>query len=400
MTRDIADSEPESTLPYRVLKRLHYGVVEPIRSGQRRFDVVRGILMSELITGRWVRVSPRRRLWLWRHGFVSEADVLFDIDERNVDRYLSDYDRGFAGDVNGEWRYVLDNKLAFFRVLESAFDCHATVYGLLDDGRWKTVTPLGTPNDGDGTSAGSETSSPAGRGTAASPRLFERLSTDGTLVLKPVFGGQGKEVHVVELAGDGYRLDGEPIERDALARFVDGRSEYVVMAFARQADYAAEMFPGATNTIRLITMLDGEGEPFVAAAVHRVGTAESAPVDNWSRGGMSADLDIETGELGRAARWSSDSLEELTWHETHPDTGARITGRTVPGWSAIHERVLDLADWFSMTPYVGWDVVVTDPGELAVIEANAGPGSDALQVHRPLLVDDRIRRFFERHGIV
>jgi len=35
-----------------------------------------------------------------------------------------------------------------------------------------------------------------------------------------------------------------------------------------------------------------------------------------------------------------------------------------------------------------------------VIEGNAFSDTDLLQTHEPLLADDRVRRFFEHHGVV
>lgn len=49
-------------------------------------------------------------------------------------------------------------------------------------------------------------------------------------------------------------------------------------------------------------------------------------------------------------------------------------------------------------PYVEWDVVPTDEeGGFAVLEANSYSGMKALQVHRPLLDDERVKRFYDAH---
>ena len=129
-----------------------------------------------------------------------------------------------------------------------------------------------------------------------------------------------------------------------------------------------------------------------------MGNEQSAPVDNFSSGGLAAEVDRETGELSAAVHYPY--AGQLDWHETHPDTDARIEGVKVPNWSAIREGVLDLAAAFSHTPYIGWDVVVTAEGEFTIIEANNSSDMDILQVHRPLLTDQRTRRFYERRGTV
>jgi hypothetical protein len=116
------------------------------------------------------------------------------------------------------------------------------------------------------------------------------------------------------------------------------------------------------------------------------------------RGGLVADVDRETGALGSAVRYLG--AEQLVRYETHPDTGATIADTTIPGWPAVREQLLEMAATFSHAPYIGWDVIVTGEGEFTVIEGNNCSGVRVFQVHRPLLDDSRVRRFYERHGIV
>jgi len=61
--------------------------------------------------------------------------------------------------------------------------------------------------------------------------------------------------------------------------------------------------------------------------------------------------------------------------------------------------VLHLASLLSFCPYIGWDLLVTDD-DVVVLEGNDGPDLKLHQVHRPLLADPRIRRFYEHHGVV
>jgi hypothetical protein len=53
-----------------------------------------------------------------------------------------------------------------------------------------------------------------------------------------------------------------------------------------------------------------------------------------------------------------------------------------------------------LTPYIGWDVVVTDThGSFRVVEGNSSP--DVInQTHEPLLADERVVRFYEHHGVI
>jgi Sugar-transfer associated ATP-grasp len=49
--------------------------------------------------------------------------------------------------------------------------------------------------------------------------------------------------------------------------------------------------------------------------------------------------------------------------------------------------------------YVGWDIIVTPNGPV-VLEGNYFSDVNLLQVHRPLLSDERVHGFYDHHGIL
>ncbi|MBA2458245.1 MAG: hypothetical protein H0V43_04710 [Gemmatimonadales bacterium] len=120
-----------------------------------------------------------------------------------------------------------------------------------------------------------------------------------------------------------------------------------------RAHRAARWTPGAAhrrrraNTIRLLTLWHPDDRaPFLARAVQRIGTAETVPADHWLDGAVCAPIDSLTGELG-TARLHPEIEAEATGREVcierHPETGARITGKVLPGWDRIVSTVLRAA---------------------------------------------------------
>lgn len=89
----------------------------------------------------------------------------------------------------------------------------------------------------------------------------------------------------------------------------------------------------------------------------------------------------------------------LCWHERHPESGAAIAGVRVERWAETSATVLAAAARLPEAPAIGWDLVVTDDG-CCFLEGNSPPGPFVWQVHGPLLVDPRVRRFYETHGVV
>lgn len=325
-------------------------------------------------------VSLRRRLWLYRHGMFSKRDATWDLSAQTIDEYLSDRQRSHCVRIDAPYGAGLKNKLLFRSLIGGTHrELLPDLYGVIRNGEIDANGP----------------------GPLASTEDLLGLLADETVVAKPVDGAKGDTVQVLDRKDGSYRIDGQAVAASNLVSSLTADRDLLLEACVSQADYAASVYPGAVNTVRLLTMLDGTGEPFVAAAMHRFGTAASGTVDNWGADGLSAGIDAETGVLNRAAVATTDRIG-VRWLETHPDTDTRITGTSVPGWDRVLDQVLDLAGeyrWY--WPYVGWDVVVTDDaGSVTVLEGNRNPGVEALQSHEPLLGEPRVRKFFERHGIV
>jgi hypothetical protein len=208
--------------------------------------------------------------------------------------------------------------------------------------------------------------------------LAAGLSRHGRFVVKPTLGKKGADVRVL------CRLD-------ELSPAPD--HDAVGTPFVRQHAYAEAIFPSALNTIRLLMLRDDEGA-FAGAATHRFGSEATGVTDNFSRGGLVAGIDLQTGRLARALAVGPGNA--LVEHATHPDTGQRIEGVVVPGWPRLLELAAELGEAFPYLIYVGWDIAVTEGGPV-VIEGNSHPSLRFFQLFERLLDRPRLRRFFARH---
>jgi len=341
----------------------------------RMLRLVRGELRSPI-------PLPLAKRWRgWRHGFGAKSYVIYDLDAHDPRLYLSDYATRFRIEhVNGPFNALVGNKLAFARIMALHGLRHPRVHAFLD---------RGSVHDLDG-------ARPPAR---VGDWLAGRLEAGGTLVLKPATGGEGRGIIFLGRGPAGLSLNGVPAAADAAA-FLSTLRRYLITELARQADYAARIYPETTNTVRILTLWDLEiGAPFIAAAAHRFGTARSAPVDNWHGGwgGLSARIDPGSGMLGPGATLSETG--RLCWHERHPESGAPIAGVRVEHWAETAATVLGAAARLPEAPAIGWDLVVTGEG-CSFLEGNSPPGAFVWQVHAPLLADPRVRRFYEAHGVV
>ena len=205
--------------------------------------------------------------------------------------------------------------------------------------------------------------------------LRASLSEHGRFVVKPTLGKKGQEIAILETLG---ALDPAPAF-DAIAT-----------PFVRQHAYAEAIFPGALNTVRVLMLRDAGGV-FAAAATHRFGSAASGVTDNFSRNGVVAKVDAETGLLGRGL--SIGPGNALVPRDAHPDTHQPITGIQVPRWQDVLALVQTLGRAFPELIYVGWDIAVTPSGPV-VIEGNSHPSLRFFQFYDRILEEPRTAAFF------
>lgn len=315
-----------------------------------------------------VKVSFMRRLFMWLHGFLSESYIIYDIEKNELGNYVSDYSRWVrTPDINGLYYEFLTNKMLFFSILaQKGYKAHLPkTYGIKSETFQRVNSLL---------------------------RLYK------SLVLKPVVGGGGHDLILISKEQGKIYVNNEEETLERLRIIISELKNYLIQEFVTQAGYASSLFPKTTNTIRILTMWDIDRNlPFVAAAVHRIGTKRSFPVDNWSQGGLSAYINLRTGKISKAVSFPYSG--KLVWHGNHPEIGSQIEGICIPHWSHIKDKILTMASSLRFVPYIGWDIVVTDIG-FKILEGNTYSDVNLLQIHSPLLLDPRIKRFYKKYKVI
>ncbi|MFH1502608.1 MAG: sugar-transfer associated ATP-grasp domain-containing protein [Candidatus Eisenbacteria bacterium] len=321
-----------------------------------------------------MRVSLGKRLWSWRRGFLSRSAVRYGLTDDNIHLFVSDWARYVKTPrIDGDFTSALNNKIVFSRILASYGCTVPEYYCLIRDGEMFQIGDryqMRSPSD-----------------------VVDACLAGGEFIVKPYTGGGGLRVTALSASDGELLVNWQRREKDEVSALIARLSDGVISQFVRQHEYASRIFPHSTNSIRVLTVWDYErGEPFIPFAGHRFGRPSSIPVDNCSRGGMSCPVDVATGVLGVAS--AGYSMDAMSRHETHPDTGERITGLKIPHWEEATARLVEICREMAYIPYVGWDVVITQDG-FAVTEGNSCPDLGH-QTFGPLLEDPRVRAFFER----
>ena len=136
-----------------------------------------------------------------------------------------------------------------------------------------------------------------------------------------------------------------------------------------------------------------EREFELAFAVQRIGAGWTGSVDNGSKGGLIANVNIATGELSEAR-----TLHDLMVYNVHPDSGHPIKGVVIPNWESIKKGVLEVSSHFPYLDIIAWDILPTPDG-FTVIEANTSSGVNIIQLWGPQRYG-RLGQFYRDHGII
>ncbi|HEA30501.1 MAG TPA: hypothetical protein ENH91_10980 [Leeuwenhoekiella sp.] len=126
-----------------------------------------------------------------------------------------------------------------------------------------------------------------------------------------------------------------------------------------------EISPDALSTIRVISVIDLQGNVEILGAMIRMSTGSF--VDNFHKGGVSAAVDLKTGELLPPMLFQDPrKSKKLT---THPVSQKKMVGFFVPFWNQVIPMVKQAAKVIPQVRTVGWDVIITEKGP-SLLEGN------------------------------
>lgn len=185
------------------------------------------------------------------------------------------------------------------------------------------------------------------------------LASGGSVFVKPVMGTGGRRCALIHSADD-------PV----LADYLTTSGPYLIQRPLEQHGKLNALYPGAINTVRVVTVSHGQGEAIPYCAVLRVG-CDGSGVDNWTSGGLVANLDVNVGRV------VSQGFRKTPFEfiEIHPDTGKRIEGFEVPSFQKMLDVAIRGHRLFPFAPSLGWDLACVNSG-VVIIEVNSDWGAN------------------------
>lgn len=152
------------------------------------------------------------------------------------------------------------------------------------------------------------------------------------------------------------------------------RGGVIIEGVLEQAKALSIINPSSVNTIRIATMIDGNGIIHVPCASLRIGR-KGKNVDNFCAGGLVASIDMETGRI------SSEAFDKYAnSYKLHPDTKIKFMNYQLPYWDDIISTVKEAAKRVPKCRYIGWDVAIRNDGKICLIEGNTRAEARLFQI--------------------
>lgn len=285
-------------------------------------------------------------------GYLADQWVLYDLDNNDKKNYLSEFDWYKSRYINAPFDFMLNNKIVATEVLQQ-YTRVAQNHVIKNKGM---ITDFKSNELG-------------------YAEVISIVKQEQKVFIKPYGTGKGKGVCILTFKDNQLCIDQKVVSETEMVQFLKDSDNWFLSEALEQANYANEIYHMTSNTIRLITLRDIHTKQFkVFFAVQRIGTSQTIPVDNGSRGGLVSKIDLETGEMSEAR-----SLHSLDVHEKHPDSGAPIKGVKIPDWDKVKDEILHMAKKMPYMHFIAWDILITDQG-VSIVEANTSSGVNIIQL--------------------
>lgn len=327
-------------------------------------------------------MTLKEYVWCFAHGFLPKEYVWYDLANNDYRNYLPARNNFHKREFNGIYNDILANKILFETHIKTIINGIDKLHviesiGFIEKGFLRSLHKDIIPCK-----------------FSSVIQFLER--TD--LILKPISGDGGVGVFLVKKEKNYFILNGKKTDLNELIGFFENLDDYLIQEKFVQHGFSSEIYPGSVNTMRVGTMIDHDTQhPFIAYAAHRFGTRQSCNVDNVNQGGIAAIIDLSDGKLSKGRSFSNEGVKQI--FELHPDSSKPINNETIPGWSSLTCRILEMAKRMPYLKYVGWDIILSND-ELFILEGNVSPQLGLIQIFKPMKDFPSAWNFFKKYKYI
>ena len=336
---------------------------------KRQIWLVLVFIVRIVFSKRKYKVPILKSLYYNLYGFTANQVALYDLNKQNKNEYLSEFDWYKSRKINYPNSYKLNNKLICNKIIKDYVNIPKT-YIIRENGFFKDINNKIISNDD----------------------VIKILKQEKSFFLKPISIGKGRGIRRIDYKDNKFMINFKEVSLKELMSELCSKDNYFISERIKQNKYLDNIYNKTSNTIRLITIRDNDNVS-ILAAVQRIGTKETIPVDNGSQGGLVANIDIDKGILSEAR-----SLNNKNIYEKHPDSKNDIKGVIIPNWDKIKEEVMSVAYKLTDFKFIAWDILPTS-SSFSVIEANNSSGVNIIQVFGGQR-NKKLGNYYRKQGII
>ncbi|MBR0341389.1 MAG: hypothetical protein IJH64_03985 [Oscillospiraceae bacterium] len=217
--------------------------------------------------------------------------------------------------------------------------------------------------------------------------VVKKLCDESILFIKPATEACGGDGIVI--------LENESLCAEKMREsFASIKGDLVVQRCLEQCEELKRINESSINTLRIISLIEKNGDVAILARMIRMGRAGSR-LDNAHSNGISCGFD-ENGALNEFAY----SLNGTKYRE-HPTSGVVFQGYCLPKMQEIEAAIKKSALRVPSFRIIAWDVTLDKEYMPTLVEANLyNPGINAIQLNNGPLFGDRTKDYLnEAFGI-
>lgn len=314
-------------------------------------------------------IKLKDKIWAYKHGFLSYRLPQYGITRENYRNFISDYDYRYLRHINNKYRVWLEDKLTVKYICDKYSEFFPKYYYHFSvrNGQKRVIPLMDLPDYCD-----------------TNPEsIFKLVEHVGALACKPQRGSQGQGFYKLSYDKGKYYLNHEEATKQQILDILnDESSQYFVTEYIQQHKKINSIYPGAVNTLRIITFMKDGKNPEIGNAYMRFGSQKTGAVDNMGAGGMFAQVDMDTGKFYNGKIITENNILPCS---KHPDTGELIEGY-LPNWDIVKQGIIDLNREMPQLEYLGFDVAITEDG-MKLPEINRAPGYPKIEKFNAATID-------------
>ncbi len=347
-----------------------------------------------VIPGRWDRLAEdfiydffhykkttlKQKLWAYKRGFISERIFRYGINEENYTTYFSDVDfYNKTSYKNQRLFYLFDDKLVTWYALQPFKEHLPEHYYAIENKKIRELNKIesNANNSVDG--------------------ILKLLQEKKELAFKQTKGGHGAGFMKISFDGGQYRVNNKTVSKTELEKLINEMNGYIVTEYVYAHAELSQIYAAtpeaakavSPSVIRIYTVYDDKEGSQIIGSYIRIGAAKAGLLVDYD-GVIYCGIDYNNGTLFNPLIDVGDFSTEPC--SVHPDTGKKIEGK-IPNWEYFIHEIIKISNYLSITPYLTFDVVLTDNG-LKVLEINSHGINRNLQPFYPVFDNKYARRLF------